>query len=69
MYTGAIGYLGLDGRADFNVAIRTVVLEAGYARMHGGGGIVIDSDPEREYDESVVKVRGLMKALGAEVES
>ncbi len=62
-YTGSIGYLGVDGRGEWNIAIRTVVFENGYARVHGGGGIVIDSNDEAEYAESVVKVAGILKAL------
>ncbi|MCA9321224.1 MAG: aminodeoxychorismate synthase component I [Planctomycetes bacterium] len=64
VYTGSIGFLGFDGRACLNIAIRTLVLEDGYARIHGGGGIVIDSDPEAEWAESVVKVKGLLDGLG-----
>ncbi|MEZ6196475.1 MAG: aminodeoxychorismate synthase component I [Planctomycetota bacterium] len=67
VYTGGIGYVGRDGRAAFNVAIRTVVLEAGWARVQGGGGIVIDSEAGSEYDESVAKIRGLLEVIGAEV--
>lgn len=69
VYTGSIGYVAPDGRADFNIAIRTMVIEAGYARIHGGGGVVHDSDPATEWAESVVKVRGLLDALGGEIDS
>lgn len=67
VYTGAIGFIGAGGRTELNVAIRTMVLEGGFARIHGGGGIVVDSVAECEYEESVVKVRGLLDALGAEI--
>ena len=67
-YTGAIGWFGRDGGARLNVAIRTLVLEGGHARIHGGGGIVIDSDPASEWEESVVKVRALLAGLGGEIE-
>ena len=69
LYTGSIGRIDWRGRTDFSIAIRTLVLEAGYARIHGGGGIVIDSDPDREYQESLDKVRGLLEAVRAEVRS
>lgn len=55
VYTGAIGYLSDHGPADFNIAIRTLVLEGSSIHYHVGGGIVIDSDPEAEYAETLVK--------------
>jgi para-aminobenzoate synthetase component 1 len=64
-YTGAIGYLGWDGAADLNIAIRTIVLTGGEAHFHVGGGIVADSDAEAEYEETLHKGRALMRALGA----
>jgi para-aminobenzoate synthetase component I len=67
IYTGGIGHIGRDGRAELNIAIRTLVLEAGWAHVYGGGGIVIDSDPASEYDESLAKISGLLDVLGAEV--
>ena len=62
-YCGAIGYFGFGGDIDLSVAIRIVVLEAGRATFHAGGGIVADSDPEDEYRETVVKARGIIDAL------
>ena len=62
-YTGAIGYLGLDGRADLNVAIRTLVQRDGWTCFHVGGGIVADSQPDAEYRETLDKGRALMDAL------
>lgn len=64
-YTGAIGYWDVSGDCDFNIAIRTIVVEAGAASFHVGGGIVADSTPEGEYEETLVKARGMMRALGA----
>ena len=64
-YTGAIGYWDVNGDCDFNIAIRTVVLEHGAATFHAGGGIVADSTPEGEYEETLVKARGMMRALSA----
>ncbi len=57
VYCGSIGYLGFDGTLDTNIAIRTMVIKNGTAFFHGGGGIVADSDPQMEYEESLVKVK------------
>lgn len=62
---GAIGYFSYDGSLDLNVAIRTMVLRDSLARFNVGGGIVADSDPSLEYEESLVKARALLRALGA----
>ena len=63
---GAIGYFSVDGRADLSVAIRTMTLpHGGAARFNVGGGIVAESDPEAEYEESLVKARALLGALRA----
>ena len=61
IYTGCIGWIAPDGRAEFNVAIRTAVLNpaTGRVRYHTGCGIVWDSDPVREYEESLLKTRAL----------
>ena len=59
---GAIGFLGADGAADLNVAIRTLALRAGGASIRVGGGIVADSDPAAEFDETVVKAAALLRA-------
>lgn len=63
IYTGSIGYLGFDGDMDLNIAIRTLVLKDNKAYFQVGGGIVWDSDPYEEYEESLVKGRALVKAL------
>jgi para-aminobenzoate synthetase component I len=63
-YAGALGYLSFSGRIDLNVMIRTLLLAPGRARFHVGGGVVADSDPAAEYDESLLKARGLLAALG-----
>lgn len=55
IYTGALGYISDHGRADFNIAIRTLMLAGGEASYHVGGGIVIDSDPLSEYRETLAK--------------
>ncbi len=66
-YTGSVGYLGYDGRLDLNIAIRTVTVADQKAYVQAGGGIVADSDPEDEYEETLTKARALLKALGATV--
>ena len=62
-YTGAMGFLGLDGNAELNIAIRTLVLTQGQCHIGVGSGIVADSSPEREWDECVTKARDMVKAL------
>jgi len=64
-YTGSLGYLTVDGRLDLNILIRTMTLEGDRVRFHAGAGIVADSDPERELEETRAKARGLLAALGA----
>ena len=63
VYTGAIGYLGFNGVADFNIAIRTMVHQNGIVHFHAGGGIIADSEPALEYEETLHKARGMMRAL------
>jgi para-aminobenzoate synthetase component 1 len=65
VYTGSIGYLGLTGNAELNIAIRTVVCDGGRAHVHAGGGIVADSTPEGEYQETLDKARALLEAIGS----
>jgi len=62
-YTGSLGYLNIDGDMDLNILIRTLWLQHGVARLRAGGGIVADSVPERELDETRAKARGVLKAL------
>ena len=64
-YTGAIGFIGCDGRAVFNLAIRTAVATPGKFTYHAGGGIVADSVPAREYDETLLKAQAFLAALTA----
>jgi para-aminobenzoate synthetase component 1 len=65
VYTGAMGYFSASGGLDLNIAIRTAVLKDGTAYLQVGGGIVHDSDPEAEYQETLDKGRALLEALGA----
>jgi para-aminobenzoate synthetase component 1 len=62
-YCGALGYLGFNGQADSNILIRTFTVGGGWAQFPVGGGIVADSDPEREYAETWHKAEGLLRAL------
>lgn len=69
---GAIGcYIpasfGIGETIDLSVAIRTMVIRNGTATFNVGGGIVIDSDPEKEWDETVVKSKALLNSLGIDV--
>jgi len=62
-YTGSLGYLTRDGRIDLNILIRTMTLRANTLTFRAGAGIVADSDPERELEETRAKARGLLAAL------
>lgn len=64
IYCGAIGYVSFAGDMAASIAIRTLVLTRGEAFLQVGGGIVADSDPESEYQETLHKARGLRMALG-----
>ena len=63
-YTGAIGWLNRDGDLDLNILIRSAELENDLLRFRAGAGIVADSDPQRELDETRAKARGMLRALG-----
>jgi para-aminobenzoate synthetase component 1 len=62
-YCGALGYLGFDGAMDTNILIRTFTLARGWVQFPVGGGVVADSDPQREYEETLHKAEGLVRAL------
>jgi len=66
LYTGAIGVIGFDGETRLSIAIRTAIAEAGELHFHVGAGIVADSDPALEYEETLHKARGLFAANAAE---
>lgn len=63
---GAIGYSDFDGELEMSVAIRTMVIRNCEAVFNVGGGIVIDSDPESEYEESLLKAKAILSALNCE---
>jgi len=62
-YTGSIGYIDFNGRMDLNIAIRTFVLKNGRAYFQVGGGIVADSDPQEEYQETLDKAKAMIAAV------
>jgi para-aminobenzoate synthetase component I len=65
VYTGAIGYISYHGTADFNLPIRTLYHDGRRFYLHSGGGIVADSQPEAEYQESLLKVSHIVRLLSA----
>jgi len=65
LYTGAIGWIGLDGALELNIAIRTVFIQHGAAIVHSGGGIVADSVATEEYEETLAKARALIAGIRA----
>jgi anthranilate synthase component 1 len=62
-YTGSLGWLGTDGNADFNILIRTLTQRGIQIELRAGAGIVADSVPERELEETRAKARGLLRAF------
>ena len=62
-YTGSFGYISLAGEMDLNLIIRTFVIKNSRAYIQVGGGIVADSEPEREYQETLYKAEALLNAL------
>ena len=62
-YAGAVGYFGFDGNVDSCIVLRSAVLKDNKAYFQAGAGVVADSDPAREYEESVSKARAMMHAL------
>jgi anthranilate synthase component 1 len=63
-YGGCVGYVGFDSNIDLAITIRTAVFQNATARLQAGAGIVYDSDPESEYDETINKLKALLKAGG-----
>jgi para-aminobenzoate synthetase component 1 len=62
-YCGSLGYIGFDGTMDTNLLIRTMTVGRGWVQFPVGGGIVADSVPEREYEETWQKAEGMLRAL------
>lgn len=63
LYTGALGYIGFNGAADFSVLIRSIFLKKKSLEFYVGGGIVADSDPAAEYEETCIKAQAMQAAL------
>jgi para-aminobenzoate synthetase component 1 len=63
LYCGAIGYLGFNRESQLNIAIRTAICRDGVTHFNVGAGIVADSNPESEYEETLAKARGFFAAL------
>jgi para-aminobenzoate synthetase component 1 len=63
LYTGLIGYWSKNGTSGFNIAIRTIVIDGDQTSFQVGGGIVTDSDPDEEFDETLAKGRGMLAVL------
>lgn len=66
-YCGAIGWFDSRGAMQFNVAIRTIIMKTGQVHFSVGGGIVADSSPAAEYEETIVKARAMLEAVGGEL--
>jgi para-aminobenzoate synthetase len=67
VYSGGLGYFGLDGSVDLSIVIRTIVLRPGATTIGAGGAIVMQSDPEDEFDEILLKARAPMAAIAQAV--
>jgi len=67
VYSGAIGYFGFDGSVDLNIVIRTIVMRPGATTIGAGGAIVMQSDPEEEFNELLLKARAPMSAIAEAV--
>ena len=63
LYAGAVGYIDFAGNLDFCIAIRTITIRDGKARIQAGAGIVSDSNPAAEFEETRDKARALLQAL------
>lgn len=66
-YCGSLFSLGFNGNLDSNLLIRTLCLDQNHLSYHAGGAITLDSDPEAEYQESMIKAKALTKAIGSTV--
>jgi anthranilate synthase component 1 len=62
-YAGAVGYFSFSGNLDTCINIRTILIKNGVAYLQAGAGIVADSDPAREYEETVNKAKAMVAAI------
>ncbi len=65
IYTGSIGFIGIDGNVCLNIAIRTIIIKDRKAFVQAGGGIVADSEPEAEWQETITKAKALLAGIQA----
>ncbi len=65
IYTGSIGFISIDGAVSLNIAIRTIIIAQNKAHAQTGGGIVADSDPQAEWEETITKARALLAGIRA----
>ena len=63
LYSGSFGYIGFCRQLDFNILIRTIFIKNGEASFHVGAGIVADSDPDNEYEETLSKAAAMIEVL------
>jgi anthranilate synthase component 1 len=63
LYGGAVGYVSFSGNLDTCITIRTIVVDGDRAYIQAGAGIVADSDPAAEYEETVSKAKGMLAAI------
>ena len=66
IYTGCLGYLGFNNTMDLNILIRTILKKNDTIYFQAGGGIVADSEAESEYEETIIKAQGMLRAIGNE---
>jgi len=66
IYSGILGYIGENGEAEFSVVIRTLIIQGDRFEFQVGGGIVYDSNPEKEWEETMTKAKAIAKALNIE---
>ena len=62
-YCGSLGYIGFDSTSDFSILIRTIIAAGGWWQLPVGGGIVAQSNPRKEYEETWQKATGMLRAL------
>jgi anthranilate synthase component 1 len=62
-YAGAVGYFGFDGSHDSCITLRTCLLKGGKVYVQAGAGVVADSNPTYEYEETVIKAKGMLRAV------